>query len=291
MLFKNHYPTPARGSSSCAKRKRRGFTLVEVMFSFAMVTIITVASMYTSSSLVHQNNVTTYQMAASNAISGQLNVILAKYAFNKDNMITAGNVAKNVIYSLNEAAADFNDKFNSKPDSRYKLGFDAEIGAIVYEFPVPNPGRRNSDVVEQGQNYIGSGVIVFFLDENKMQNSMYANSFYSWSDLHQSGGSETATPNALGFFDMDNDGIKSGDFTALYDGTHADFGALNLMNLPMFVNVRYYASANHLRDALNTDNSPGFRNDSNSALIVNLERFFVVNDGGITPLDGVAEVG
>lgn len=260
------------------KHSSMGFSLIEVVLVFALLTSAVLSLLFTAMGAVRLNRLTELEVAGSNVINGQLNTLLA---IARDNRQLAGGIAKGALYYMQELE-------NKLPSQPYPVWVKLEGNVLYYEFAIPEPGKSLPGLVTVGGSYLRSsddslrdntyglarGVMEFYLNEKNVPNQ-----FLTWSDINASGSGEVYTEVVRTFYDMDADNKDTGDFSDLMGASSAKYAASKLASLPVVVRLRYYRNVDDL-EAEKDSSRPGFISGVDSS-IISFSRSYVINDSGI----------
>lgn len=266
-----------------AKKMRAGVTLLEIMIALSLLVILAVGFLYSAMSTVRLNRLTELEVSATNAITSQLDVILAA---SRDNQLVSGSVPNGALYyidSVYKAKEKRSTPSGFSPDD-YPIRMDLRSnGVLVYEFPVAYPGYVSGEVTSvdknlmQTQHELARGVMLIYLKEQSVPSS-----FYGWNDVTESGGE---TSSNITYFDMNNDDKSNGDFTALFNAantsvfTEEDY---KINSLPVTVVIRYYNNA----EALNNDTNgvdAGFVDGADASYFSLSRNYILNNSAGFRP--------
>lgn len=263
-------------------RKRRlsaGFTLIEIMFAFTILTMLFISMLYTALAATKRNRLTELQVAGSAAVTSQYNFMLA---VSKDNEYRERyyNSAKTVLSYLNKVESDLHGKTNYP----FKVALIGNV--LTYEFMIPEPGGAaasiadDDGVVQNSQYDLGVGVVEIHLKEDEVPEI-----FWTWNTVYASAPPEASIATGL---DMDGDGKYDSNFSDLYGETGTRLKQSGLTRLPVTVTVRYYASRESLEMGLRDSNRsspgalPGFSpvpEDDRS--IASITRNYLINDDSL----------
>lgn len=256
-------------NKSKMRKSGRGFTLLEVVVSMAILSVVALGSLYTSGNLVRLNRLTVMEIAAANAVSAEM-FRIERIAHNSLNVEGAGfseTAAEGLIYYLRRKAGELGGE---AADVVQFTRIDLENGILRCEFPVATPGlvKMGSITIsganaDNPQRYYGVGIMNIYLREVDVPPE-----FYAWSTLVNGGGTpNTGSPT---HFSMDDDDSSNSDYTALF--TRGTNTGSSLLTLPIEFEVRYYNSA----DVLQSDRSltgVGFAGDNS---LINVQRRFLL---------------
>ena len=269
---------------------RVGFTLIEVIVAFALLTMAMASMMYVAMAAVRMNKLTEVEIAATNAINGQVEAIMAAA---RDNASAGQGAAKGFAYFLREMRKIVDSK---DPDHPVRAHSDMGDGVFIYEFPLAVPGfnltgpneRSDGVGVNDGKtglsgyaNLAAKGVMQVYFDEGSVPSS-----FREWVNIQQG---KSPTTEVQDWFDMDGDGENGGHFGPLFEHSSSDdiYGSSKLANLPISITVLYYETVEDMRKDTPVGSNIGFIKgpkagvEDEVSLVYSAQRFFILNDSTI----------
>ncbi len=209
----------------CGAGSRSGMTLLEVVIAIGLFSIMICAMLSLQSSTLETERLSTLQLNGTVALRSQMEETLVS-AY--DNMRNYSSIAQGLVSYLSE--------MSRQPGIGTLANVELVDSAIVYTFPVPEPGGAlDAGASNLFRNAVGT--LTIFLNETNVPGD-----FINWSTLYDNGSSQA---NGLSF-DMNGDMRADHNYSNLFSGGELAISQSDLNSIPVQGEIRYYKSAEDL---------------------------------------------